>query len=185
MDAVPIVITGEEIERLLQRLDVVVEPSLNGCIVDTRRVSDMKDFYFESAEDKADKIVYQILGWPEDGAIADLLVSITVLYPGSVGSEQFHTKGHFHNDPDGPEFVVGYKGVGVLQTGDRAGLTRETKIERGTHVWIPTGVAHRVINRSSEPVIYLSVSSATVGHDYDSVTQLGWKRDITKKEVQV
>lgn len=181
----PMVITGEEIEGLLQNLDLAVESGWDGCTVDTRRVSDMQEFYFESAEGETDKIVYQILGWPEDGGMADLLVTITILHHGSVGSEQFHTKGHFHNGPDGPEFVVGYRGVGILQTGDRSGFRNEVKVERGTHVWIPTGVAHRVINRSDEPVIYLSVSSAAVGHDYDSVTQLRWKRDITKEEVQV
>ncbi len=180
----PIVITGEEIEELLKNLDLVVESALNGCTVDTRRVSDMQEFYFGSTREDADKIVYQILGWPKGGGKADLLVTVTVLYPGDLGNEQFHTKGHFHNGPDGPEFVVGYRGVGILQTGDRTGLVDEVTVERGTHVWIPTGVAHRVINRSDEPVIYLSVSSAAVGHDYDSVTQLGWKRDITK-EVQV
>lgn len=180
----PLVITAEEIEGLLENFDMVEESALNGCTLDIRRVSDMKEFYFEYTETETDKIVYQIFGWPEHGGKTDLLVTITVLHPGSVGSEQFHTKGHFHNDPDGPEFVVGYRGVGILQTGSRAGLRDEVKIERGTHVWIPSGVAHRVINRSDEPVIYLSVSSAVVGHDYDSVTQLRWKRD-TKEESQV
>lgn len=179
------VMTGEEIEGLLQNLDLGIGSAWDGCTVDTRRVSDMKEFYFESTGEETDKIVYQILGWPEGGGTADLLVTITVLHHGCVGSEPFHTKGHFHRDPDGPEFVVGYRGVGILQTGDRTGQEEEVKVERGTHVWIPAGVAHRVINRSDEPVIYLSVSSAVVGHDYDSVTQLRWKRDITKKEVQV
>lgn len=93
----------------------------------------------QPTEDGAEKIVYQILAWPDQGRMTDLLVTVTVLHPGRVGKEHFHTKGHFHNDPDGPEFVVGYKGTGILQTGDRTGRAEEVHVGRGTHVLIPEG----------------------------------------------
>lgn len=172
-----IVITGDELQNIWMNLDSVGRSVPEGCTVDTRHVEDMREFYLESNGESLDQVVYEVFGWPESGDGTDLLVTVTILYPGMVGDEHFHTKGHFHHDPDGPEFIVGYQGTGVLQTGDRMGHTAEVEVVRGTHVWIPLGTAHRVINRSNDPVVYLSVSAASVGHDYDSVVQLRWKRD--------
>lgn len=177
----PIVISEPELQKILGNLESGLDVMLAGFSVDTRRVSDMAEFYCESADPLSDPVVYEVFSWPDDGGVADLLVTITVLHAGRVGNEPFHTKGHFHKDPDGPEFVLGYQGTGALQTGDRHGAVHEVELARGTHVWVPSGMAHRVVNRTSESIVYLSISSSAVGHDYDSVAQLHWKQDIVKE----
>lgn len=180
-DFVAIVLSEQELRHIVRNPDFLGDKALEGCSVDTRRVGDMRDFFFEPTDELDDQIVYEVFAWPENGETTDLLATITVLHPGSIGTEPFHTKGHFHNDPDGPEFVVGYHGTGILQLGDHTGRVTDLEVSKGTHVWIPPGTAHRVINRSSEPVTYLSISSAYVGHDYDAVVALHWKQNITRR----
>lgn len=165
-----------EIETILDAFDLGGE-GLEDMSVYTRRLGEMRHYYRDPESASDDTIVYAILSWPQSGEITDLLVTITVLYPGQIGDEHFHTKGHFHNDPDGPEFVVGYMGAGALQIGDRNGDISEVPVHKGTHVLIPVGKAHRMINRSSDPVTFLSISSGAVGHDYESVELLNWKHE--------
>ncbi len=141
---------------------------------DARRWSAMRE-YFAGAPEQGDPLIYEIYTWNDGHAPTNLLSTITVLHAGRIGDEFYHTKGHFHTDPDGSEFVVGYFGEGVLQTGTRAGAVTETQIMRGAHLVIPDSRAHRVVNRGEEAAVYLSVSSAGVGHDYDSVSACGWR----------
>jgi len=170
----PLVIAEERLSSILAKLSSF-EESANGMSVISRRISEMASYYEHFNETDEDSVVYEVLSWPEDGRDTALLITITVLYPGTVGKEHFHTKGHFHFEPDGPEFVVGYKGHGLLEMGDRQGFLTTAAVHPGTHVWVPPGTAHRMMNTSSEPVTYLSISSAAVGHDYESVAVLGWK----------
>lgn len=142
---------------------------------ETRRWSAMKEFYSGDPE-QGDPLIYEIYTWNDGHAPTNLLSTITVLYPGRIGGEYFHTKGHFHTDPDGSEFVAGYFGTGVLETGTRAGEVTETPVTQGLHLVIPDSHAHRVVNRGTEAAVYLSISSAGVGHDYDSVRVCGWRR---------
>lgn len=176
-----IVLSEQELGRILSNPDTLMEQSLEGCSVDIRTIADMCDFFLEPISGSADQIVYEVFSWPESGEATDLLITITVLHPGKVGNEQFHTKGHFHRDVGGPEFIVGYQGTGILQLGDETGHVTEIPVIKGTHVWVPSGSAHRMVNRSPELVTYLSISSAYVGHDYDSVVKLRWKQNISKE----
>ncbi len=146
----------------------------DAVLCETRRWSAMKD-YFREAPETGDPLIYEVYTWKDGAAATNLLSTITVLYPGRIGAEHFHTKGHFHTAPDGSEFVAGYFGEGVLETATRTGDVTETALTRGLHLVIPDGHAHRVSNRGGEPAIYLSISSAGVGHDYESVRTCGWR----------
>lgn len=141
---------------------------------EARHWSAMKD-YFRQAPESGDPLIYEVYTWTDGDAATNLLSTITVLHPGRIGTEYFHTKGHFHTAPDGSEFVVGYFGEGVLETATREGEVTETVVTHGLHLVIPDGNAHRVANRGGEAVIYLSISSAGVGHDYESVRTCGWR----------
>ncbi len=142
---------------------------------ESRKWSAMSGYFADSPLDGEDPLIYEVFTWIDGKAETNMLATITVLYPGRIGGEHFHTKGHYHLNPDGSEFVVGYWGEGVLETAPREGSITETPIRPGSHFIVPSGHAHRVVNRSLEPVVYLSISSAGVGHDYAGVVACGWR----------
>lgn len=170
-----LVISESRLAEILSKTPLA-DGTMEGLTVSTRNLSEMTRYFKDPGALSSDPMVYQILSWPEEGRETDLLITVTILYPGFMGEEHFHTKGHFHAEPDGPEFVWGYEGDGILELGDRTGSVTTTEVTKGTHVWVPPGTAHRMVNPTDKPVSYLSMSSAGVGHDYDSVVKLGWRR---------
>lgn len=140
---------------------------------ETRHLSDMTD-YFVGKEAAHDPLIYQTWTFRDDYSGAELLIAITQIEAGSIGEEPFHTKGHFHQQPDGSEIVWGWQGCGILELGTRDGDIQQTALTPESVVWIAPGMAHRVVNPSADPLIFLSVSASAVGHDYSTVSQLGW-----------
>lgn len=150
-----------------------------GLTLDTRKWSDMKAHFPCVNSIAADPVIYEICTWPLTEGVSDLLVTVTVLYAGNVEGDPFHTKGHFHRKPDGPEVVVGYGGEGYLQLATETGDVTEIQFRDGEQVVVPPGYGHRVVNRSSSAVYYLSISTAHVGHDYESTSLVNWRREVT------
>lgn len=145
-----------------------------------RRLSDMREYFPDdpAALDR-DPVIYEIFDWPGPGLPTDLMVTVTAIHPGSVGGFPFHTKGHFHKDPDGAELVVCMSGLGRLELVDREMHSRTVDLRAGTYASVDPGWAHRVVNPEPSPLLYLSVSSAFIGHDYPGVGAAGWIPGLT------
>lgn len=149
--------------------------TFDGAARAARHLRDMPGcFPPDSAAAAADPLVYEVFEWPSHGLVTDLMVTMTVLYPGRVGGQAHHTKGHFHHDPDGEELVAGISGTGLLELFSRKAEHRTVPLRPGTHVAVEPGWAHRVSNPGPAPLLYLSVSSARIGHDYEGVRAAGW-----------
>lgn len=142
----------------------------------TRRLSDMPEYFADDpAAREADPLIYEVFDWQERAGLStDLMVTLTAIHAGSVGGLPFHTKGHFHKDPDGAELVIGVVGLGQLELVDRLYHRQLLELGPGTCITIEPGWAHRVLNPGRETLLYLSVSSASIGHDYESVRGAGW-----------
>ncbi len=121
-----------------------------------------------------DPVVYKLYSLPYSESPTDLMVVLTVLYGGRIGLEPFHTKGHFHHNPDGAEYVIGLSGRGTLELGSRDGTKESVPLTPGAHILVPPGLAHRALNMDHSPLLFVSLSSPAVGHDYQSVESLGW-----------
>lgn len=141
---------------------------------DIRRWSDLRDF-FRGKPDSGDPTVYEVWTWPRHQMQTDLLVTLTKIGSGAIQGEPFHTRGHFHLEPDGPEWILGAAGEGRVELGDRSGAIHTLELRSGDVVWVPPGLAHRVVNPAAGQVEYWSVSSSEVGHDYEGVARLGWR----------
>ncbi|MCY0899178.1 MAG: cupin domain-containing protein [Firmicutes bacterium] len=121
-------------------------------------------------------VIYTVFGWQSGDGVTDLLATLTVLNAGRIGRELFHTKGHYHRSPDGAEYITVISGVGCLEVARDADTSPETAtLEPGVHVVVPPGYAHRVFNTGDATLVYISVCSAGLGHDYDSIRSLGWR----------
>lgn len=141
---------------------------------DRHHWSSMREYFREKPAPQSDPLIYALYSLPYTAAPTDLMIVLTVLYAGKIGEEHFHTKGHFHHEPDGAEYVVTLTGKGVLERGDHDGRVQRSTMDSGIHLIIPPGQAHRVINVGAQPLAFLSLCSPVVGHDYVSVQRLGW-----------
>lgn len=140
---------------------------------EVRRWSDMVPYFQRAPESSDDPIIYLLYALPHGGHPTDLMVVLTVLNPGHIRGEFFHTKGHFHR-PDGAEYVIALEGTGLLERGFRDGSWESSRMVPGQHMLVASGQAHRVVNTGTSPLVFVSICSPAVGHDYESVTILNW-----------
>lgn len=129
-----------------------------------------------------DPVVYEVFEWTTGSSPTDLLSAVTVLYSGPDPERPFHTRGHFHRDPDGGELVVGLEGTGRLHLLSRQGDVQQVAIEPLTWAQVPPGWAHRVTNLGPVPMVFLSSCSAVVGHDYEGVTKEPWVDELLGRD---
>lgn len=139
---------------------------------DVRRWSGMREYFRESPEE-GDPVIYTLYELPHSPAATDLMAVLTVLNSGKIGSEPFHTKGHFHN-PDGAEYVIVFQGAGALERGSPDGTLEYSPMTPGQNILVPPGQAHRAVNTGNMPLVFVSICSPAVGHDYQSVQRLDW-----------
>ena len=124
-----------------------------------------------------DPVVYEVFEWTTGSTPTDLLCAVTVLYSNPDQELPFHTRGHFHRDPDGGELVVGLEGAGRLDLLSRQGDVQQVPIEPLAWAQVPPGWAHRVTNLGPVPMVFLSSCSAVVGHDYEGLPKEPWADD--------
>lgn len=140
-----------------------------------RYLADMPEYFPHDAEAQSrNPLIYEVYEWPGFGIGTDLAITVTVIHPGRVGGESHHTKGHFHQDPDGVELVIGVSGTGRLEMVNREGVELSEAVTPGAYLQVPPGWAHRVVNPDGDDLLYVSVASATIGHDYEGVREAGW-----------
>lgn len=143
----------------------------------TRRWADMRACFAGGPDGGEDPVIYEVYTWPSEGpGPTDLDVSLTVLAAGRIADEPFHTKGHFHQDPDGPEYVSVVSGEGILERATRSGVVESVALRCGVQTLVPAGWAHRVLNTGLRPLAFVSIASRHVGHDYGGVRVVGWVR---------
>ncbi len=144
--------------------------------------SAMGPYFRQAPESGVDREIYRVYSLgsgapPLPGSrLGELDISVTVLAPGRIGDEPFHTRGHFHADPDGPEFLTVLTGEGRVEMGPRRGPVERVSVTTGDCVLVPTGYAHRLLNLGSGPLVFISVAAEGLGHDYAGVAELGWCR---------
>jgi glucose-6-phosphate isomerase, archaeal len=148
-----------------------------------RRLSEMAGAF----EDEA--AVNRILGRGDDPIIyagydgdvphepGQLVFRITVISPGTVGSEYFMTKGH-HHVRDSAELYLGVSGEGIMLMETRDGDFATELLLPSALVYVPPGWAHRTVNTGTVPLVFLAAYYGDAGHDYRSVERSGFSRRV-------
>ncbi len=153
----------------------------------TRRLSDMKGYYLDSAAearlvDEANPVLYEVfpLDVPEEEG--HVLCGTTVIHPGKVGTEYFMTKGHFHENDRSAEVYHTLRGLGYLliETGD--GRAEHCEMKPGSVCYIPPGWAHRTVNVGQGPLVFFYAMPGDAGHDYGSIELRGGFREVVVEE---
>ena len=125
---------------------------------------------------QGDPLVYEYyeLGCPERPG--DLAFGSTVLYPGTVGSEFFMTKGHFHTNLMTAEVYYTLSGTGGMLLENLDGDWQLLDMNPGQAVYVPRGYAHRTINTGKTPLVFLYAFDADAGHDYGTIETKGYRQ---------
>jgi glucose-6-phosphate isomerase, archaeal len=148
-----------------------------------RRLSEMADAYEDQEAVRSllasgdDPVVY--VGYDGDvpSQPGHLLFRTTIISPGTVGSEYFMTRGH-HHVRDSAEFYLGMSGEGIMLMQSRDGNFADSRLVPSASVYVPPGWAHRTVNTSTTPLVFLAVYAGDAGHDYDSVERSGFSRRV-------
>jgi glucose-6-phosphate isomerase len=147
-----------------------------------RHLSDMRGMYQDQEAVAAilserDPLIYEFVELANQTSSATLSFGLTRIHPGKVGQEYHMTRGHFHAT-DGDEIYVVLDGRGILVLQTRDGRGQELPMTPGGLCYIPAGWAHRTVNVGDEDFLFLSVWSATIEHDYQTIEHRGFPQLI-------
>jgi glucose-6-phosphate isomerase, archaeal len=119
----------------------------------TRTLKDMPNYYEKGALSKLNPKtkIYDL--FTKD--FSPIKMTLTEMYPGSVGKEYFYTKGHIHTKQT-PEFYILLEGFGklLIQKNNKPTII---KMKLGEITLIPKGYAHRLINTSNKKMKVLTI----------------------------
>jgi mannose-6-phosphate isomerase-like protein (cupin superfamily) len=91
------------------------------------------------------------------------------IYPGKVGSEYHLTRGHYHRKRHYAETCQALSGHGLVLFEREDGTTRTAELAPGKVTYVAPFWAHRSVNTSDVPLVFLWTCSIEAGHDYESL----------------
>jgi glucose-6-phosphate isomerase, archaeal len=147
-----------------------------------RTLSALKDQFLDQqayehmlAED--DRLMYEVYEIKRPEVNGELLMGISILYPGKVGREFNMTKGHFHAVLETAEAYYCLSGEGFMVMENPEGETRIEPLMPGKVLYVPPRWAHRSVCTSRQnKLVTFFVYPAHSGHDYGSIEQQGFRK---------
>ena len=173
----------------LTRFNPTMGTMSEGAVVQ-RYLTDLRGLFrdsqaFERTLARGNPLVYAVTAVEPATGDGDLHYGLVVVYPGLVGDEYFLTKGHLHTWRDAAEVYIGLAGEGTMLLEDeRTGHSRILPLQANGIVYVPGHTAHRTINTSDVPLVYLGVYPARAGHDYDSMMRRNFRYVVVKRDGQ-
>ena len=161
-----------------------------GCIpsrVDSHIVRHLSDLRGQFSDQKAydnmlkteDRVLYEVYEIKRPEVVGELLMGISIVYPGKVGSEFFMTKGHFHSELATAEMYYCLRGEGLMVMETPEGETSVESLSPGKVLYVPPCWAHRSICTSrQEKLVTFFAYPANAGHNYGTIEQRGFKKIV-------
>lgn len=147
-----------------------------------RRLSAMKGQFcdtqaYEAMLAKEDILLYEVYEIKRPEEAGELLMGISVVHPGKVGSEFFMTKGHYHTVLDTAEIYYVLKGEGFMVMETPEGICAVEPLSPGQVLYVPPRWAHRSVCTSRrEDLVTFFVYPGNAGHDYGTIEQKGFHK---------
>ena len=147
-----------------------------------RRLSAMKGQFcdtqaYEAMLAKEDLLLYEVYEIKRPEEAGELLMGISVVHPGKVGSEFFMTKGHYHTILDTAETYYVLKGEGFMVMETPEGICAVEPLSPGQVLYVPPRWAHRSVCTSRrEDLVTFFVYPGNAGHDYGTIEQKGFHK---------
>jgi len=152
----------------------------------TRRISDLGMIFHDKVAvelliHQGDPLVYEIFYYGFKTSLSDMALGTTRIQPGKTGDEYYMTKGHFHEALDQPEIYFCIKGEGYLLMETLDGEFQAVKWKPGTITHIPPMWAHRVVNTSSSPLVFVASYHLAAGHSYEPIEEKGFLKRVIER----
>ena len=111
----------------------------------------------------------------------DLFFGTTIIYPGKVGAEYHLTRGHYHRKRHHAETYQALSGSGLVLFERQEGQTERAELKPGGVTYIPPFWAHRSVNTSPVPLVFLWTCAVDAGHDYESIAGRGMSQVVVER----
>ena len=132
--------------------------------------------YATLLRDFGNKIVYEVTDYKPSSDAGDMIIGVTRMLPGKVGSEYFLTRGHIHANANRPEMYYGESGRGIMLLESPAGEIRTVEIGPRTLCYVPPYWIHRSVNVGNDDLVMTFAYPADSGQDYDIIAKAGGMR---------
>lgn len=156
-----------------------------------RQASDMRGHYMDRdalealIEERGDPLHYEVFEVSIPEEYGQLVYCISKLQPGTVGTECYMTKGHYHTVAETAEVYLGLRGEGTMLMKTADGRCDAQRIARGRLVYVPPYWAHRSVNTGDEPLISLCIYPGEAGHNYGDIEAEGFPQRVFKVDGEV
>ena len=149
-------------------------------------LSDLQSYFYDSSsvQNRLDEnpLIYRVSSVTPAHGVGQMHYGLGQIMPGTIGSEFFMTRGHFHQDKQAAEIYITYTGKGILLLQNLQGECEIIKMEPNTIAYVPASTAHRTVNISNEPLTYLGIYPANAGHDYTTIEKDNFRNLILKQK---
>ncbi len=138
---------------------------------------------YEAALAHANPLVYTVSSLEPASGEGQLHYGLGVIQPGKVGQEYFLTKGHFHAWRPAAEIYIGLRGEGLMLLEEEDGSqARAVPLTPHSAVYVPGNTAHRTVNTSDVPLVYLGIYPAGAGHDYGALAERNFRLAVMERD---
>ena len=153
-----------------------------------KRLSDLRGLFLDPEalelriREEGDPICYENYAFNQSQAEGDIFFGTTIIYPGKVGAEYHLTRGHYHLKRDHAETYQAISGHGLVLFEREGGTTRVAELAPGKVTYIPPFWAHRSINTSDVPLVFLWTCPVEAGHDYAGLGGRGMRQIVVERD---
>jgi glucose-6-phosphate isomerase, archaeal len=152
-----------------------------------KRLSDLRGLFLDPValelriRQEADPICYENYAFNQSQAEGDIFFGTTIIYPGKVGFEYHLTRGHYHRKRNHAETYQALSGRGLVLFERDDGTTRTAELAPGKVTYVPPFWAHRSVNTSDVPLVFLWTCSVEAGHDYEGLGGHGMRQVVVER----
>jgi glucose-6-phosphate isomerase, archaeal len=153
-----------------------------------KRLSDLRGLFLDSEalelriREEDDPICYENYAFNQSQAEGDIFFGTTIIYPGKVGSEYHLTRGHYHRKRHHAETYQALSGRGLVLFEREDGTTRSAELAPGKVTYVAPFWAHRSVNTSDLPLVFLWTCSVEAGHDYEGLGGRGMRQVVVERD---
>ena len=153
-----------------------------------RRLSSLRGLFLDAEalerriREEEDPVCYENYAFNESKAEGDLFFGTTIIYPGTVGSEYHLTRGHYHRKRDRAETYQALSGRGLVLFERQDGANCTAELEPGKVTYVPPFWAHRSVNTSSVPLVFLWTCPVDAGHDYEALAGRAMSQVVVERD---
>ncbi|MBV9491852.1 MAG: glucose-6-phosphate isomerase [Verrucomicrobia bacterium] len=152
-----------------------------------KRLSDLRGLFLDPdaleqrIREENDPICYENYGVSYSQAEGDIFFGTTVIYPGKVGLEYHLTRGHYHRKRHHAETYQALSGHGLVLFEREDGTTCTAELAPGKVTYVAPFWAHRSVNTSGVPLVFLWTCSIEAGHDYEGLGGRGMRQVVVER----